>query len=82
MDIFQSVFSARLIFVLGIINLISGVLVLFTCRCIPALSFTGKIMQNKFYSRIYKYHCIIWWVFWISVIVHAVFAIALYGAPF
>lgn len=82
MDIFQSVFSARLIFVLGFINLVSGVLVLLTCRCIPALRFTGKLMQNRFYSRIYKYHCVIWWVFWISVIVHAIFAIALYGAPF
>ncbi len=82
MDIFQSEFSAKLIYVLGFINLVSGFLVLLTCRCIPALGFTGKIMQNKFYSRIYKYHCLIWWIFWISVVVHAVFALTLYGNPF
>jgi hypothetical protein len=82
MDFFQSVLAARLIFVLGIINLISGVLVLITCRCIPAFRITGKLMQNRFYSRIYKYHCPIWWVFWVSVIVHSVFAVALYGSPF
>jgi hypothetical protein len=82
MDIFHSVFSARLVFVLGIINLVSGIFVLLTCRCIPALRVTGKIMQNRFFSWIYKYHCFTWWVFWVSVIVHAVFALALYGNPF
>ena len=83
MNIFQSVFAVRLIFILSIINLLSGVLVLFTCRCIPVLRFTGgKLMQNPFYKAIYKYHCYIWWVFWVSVIVHAIFAIGVYRVPF
>ena len=82
MNLFRSVFSARLIFVPGIINMVSGALALPTCRCVPALHFTGKLMQNKLYSNTYKYNCTIWWVFWISAIVYAVFAIALYSVPF
>lgn len=82
MGIFEWAYSSHLIFALGIVNLVSGVLVLFTCRCIPAMKITGKLMQHKFYSRIYKYHCWIWWIFWVSVIIHAVFAVGLYGSPF
>ena len=82
MNIFQTEFAAPLIFALGIVNLVSGILVLLTCRCIPALRITGKLMQNRFYSRVYKYHCIIWWVFWVSVIVHAIYAIGYFGVPF
>lgn len=82
MDIFESLFSARLIFILGIINLVSGVLVVFTCRCIPGLRIASTLMQNVTYKQFYKYHCYIWWIFWISVIVHAIFAIGFMGVPF
>ena len=82
MDIFQSIISARLIFILGIINLVSILLILSTCRCIPGLKIAGKLMQYPAYKRFFKYHCYIWWVFWPSVIVHAIFAIAFLGIPF
>jgi hypothetical protein len=82
MDFFNSEIAPKLTFVLGIINLISGLLVLFTCRCIPGLRISGNLMQNKFYKQLYKYHCYIWWVFWISVVVHAVLAIGFFGWPF
>ncbi len=82
MDVFQSIIGVRIIFVFGIINLVAGVLVLLTCRCIPGLKITGNLMQYKWYKSFYKYHCYIWWAFLVSVTVHAVFAIGFIGVPF
>jgi len=82
MDIFTSIIAARLIFTFGIISLVVGVLVLLTCRCIPGLKITGKLMKYPAYQRFYKYHCAIWLVFWVAVIVHTVFAIAFLSVPF
>lgn len=83
MSIFQSEFAPKLIYILGIVNIISVLLVAFTCRCVPGMRFfSGRLMKYAVYARFYKYHCYIWWVFWISVIVHAVFAMGFYGYPF
>lgn len=83
MNFFFTETAARVIFVLGIINLVSGVLVLFTCRCIPGLKiFQGKLMQNPAYKWLFKLHCYIWWLFWTSVIIHAIFAISRVGNYF
>ncbi len=82
MDIFQSEVAVRLIFVLGISNLVLSSLIFLSCRCIPGWKLTGKLMQYGAYKRFFKFHCYLWWVFWPSVVVHAIFAIALLGAPF
>jgi len=82
MDIFQSIIAARLIFIFGIINLVTAVLVLLSCRCIPGSKLTASLMKYKAYQRFYRYHCYVWWVFWVSVVVHAVFATAFLGVPF
>jgi hypothetical protein len=82
MDIFQSITAARLVFILGITNLVTGGLVLLSCRCIPGSKVTGNLMKYQAYKRFYRYHCYIWWVFLISVAVHAVFAIGFYGVHF
>jgi len=83
MNVFHSAFAVKLIFVLGIVNLVSLILLLVTCRCFPGLKiFSGKLMQHPVYKRIFKYHCYVWWIFLTSVVVHAVFAIGSYGVPF
>jgi len=82
MDVFQSVIAARVIPILGIINLVSGGLIFSSCRCIPGSKVAGKLMKYSAYKRFFKYHCYIWWVFWPSVAVHAIFAITFYGIPF
>ena len=78
MNIFDSLWGVRLIFILGIINITTGLLVLLSCRCIPRIS--GRLMQYAAYRRFFQYHCYIWWVFWTSVIVHASLAIGITGA--
>lgn len=71
----------RIIFVLGVVNLITGVMILFTCRCIAGARIVGKLMAYPHYQRFFSYHCYIWWAFWVSVIVHAILAILLSGIP-
>ncbi len=82
MDILEPAIATRVIFSLGITNLMTGVLVLLSCRCIPGLRITGRLMKYRRYQRFYKYHCYYWWTFWASVMVHAIFAIAFIGIPF
>jgi hypothetical protein len=82
MNIFHSVFAARLILVLGLVNLVTGFLLLFSCRIIPTFKLTKNLMQHAFYKHFYRFHVYLWWIFWISVIVHAVFAINFMGWPF
>ncbi len=82
MDILTSVVGVRVLFILGIINIVTGVLIFFSCRCLPGSKITGRLMKYQKYKRFYGYHCYIWRVFWPSVIVHAIFAIIFVGVPF
>ena len=81
MDIFYSLMVARLIFILGIVNLASGLLIFFSCRCLPGAKIAGKLMQYQPYRTFYTYHCHIWKIFWPAVIVHAFLAVAYFGWP-
>jgi hypothetical protein len=74
--------AIRVLFVLGIVNLVTGLLIFFSCRCLPGSRFGKSLMKNKWYQRFFKLHCYIWWVFWTSVVVHAIFAIVYVGWPF
>ena len=82
MDIFQPIVASRIVFIFAITNLVTGVLVLFTCRCIPGLKITGNLMKYSAYKRLFRHHCYIWLAFWVSVMVHAIFALTLLGIPF
>ena len=82
MEIFQSITVARLIFILGIVNLIGAVLIFFSCRCIANGNLLKKLMKYRGYQRFFGYHCYIWRIFWPSVVVHALLAIAFFGIPF
>jgi hypothetical protein len=81
MDIFQSLAAARLIFILGVLNLVLGVAVFFTCRCLPGSRIGARLTRYGAYRRLFKGHCYMWWAFWPSVIVHSVFAIGFLGWP-
>ncbi|HXY75032.1 MAG TPA: hypothetical protein VEH58_06880 [Dehalococcoidales bacterium] len=82
MNIFHTIFATRLVLVLGFVNLLTGFLLLFTCRIIPAFKFTRRLMTYSFYKNFYKYHAWLWAIFWVSVIVHVIFAVNLMGWPF
>ena len=71
--------AVRIIFFLGITNVVSGILIFFSCRCLPGSRFGKGLMNHRYYQRFFKLHCYIWWVFWISVMVHAVLAMIYLG---
>ena len=75
MEILLSPLVENLILVTAIINLITVLLVFFTCRFIPGLNLTGPLMRLKWYKPLYKYHVYIWWLLVPSVVIHAVIAI-------
>ena len=81
MDVFQSAIVSKLIFILGVINLSTAILIFGSCRCIPGSKIFGRLMNYSPYNRFFKYHCYIWRVFWPSVIVHAFLAIMFFGWP-
>jgi len=39
-------------------------------------------MHYPFYKNIYRYHVYLWWIFWILVTVHVIFALNYLGWPF
>jgi hypothetical protein len=82
MNIFHTAFAARLILILGLVNLVTGFFLLFTCRIVPAFKLTRNLMQNSLYKKVYRYHIYLWGIFWISVTVHVIFAINFMGWPF
>lgn len=82
MELFQSIVAARVLFVLGIINLVGGILIFLSCRCLSGSAILSRVRRHPFYQRLFSYHCYIWWIFWLSVIVHAILGIGLLGNPF
>ena len=74
--------AIRLIFILGILNLVTGLAVFLTCRCLPGSKIGARLMRWQWYKRFFRYHCYVWYVFWPSVVVHAVLGITYFGWPF
>jgi len=72
---FHSQLARDFILAFAISNIVLGLLVFFTCRCLPGFQFARGLMQNKNYLKLYKFHCYLWLLFLVSVMVHAVFAI-------
>ena len=76
------VVAIRLMFILGILNLVSGLAVFLSCRCLPGSKIGARLMRWQPYKRYYRYHCYIWYAFWPSVVAHAVLGITYFGWPF
>ncbi len=79
MNVLTTILAARILIILGIINFITGALIFFTCRCLPGSKLGSNLMKHRKYQRFFKYHCYLWWVFWPSVMLHAVVAIIFFG---
>ena len=71
--------TIRIIFWLGILNAVTIALLLFSCRCVPAMSRFKGLMLHPWYKAFFKYHCYLWWVLWTSVIIHVTLALSVYG---
>ncbi len=74
--------GARLVYLLGIINIVGLLLVFFSCRCLMGSRLAKWLRQFGWYKKFYSMHCFYWWLFFVSVALHAVLAIIAYGNPF
>ncbi|MDD5398586.1 MAG: hypothetical protein PHU70_05830 [Dehalococcoidia bacterium] len=72
---FHSQAARDIILILAVSNIVLGLLVFFSCRCLPGSRLARGLMQNQGYLTFYKFHCYLWLLFLISVMIHAVFAI-------
>jgi len=82
MELMQSIMVPRIIVILGIINILTGAAIFFSCRCLPGARLMGRMMKYNAFQRFYKYHCYIWRVFWPSVLIHSLLALMFFGLPF
>jgi len=64
----------KIVLILGITNIVFGLLVLFSCRCMMG-TFIKKFFDYNWYKKFYKYHCYYWWIFFASVFMHALLAL-------
>jgi hypothetical protein len=72
----------RVIFVTAMINILTILLILFSCRCINTWKITSGLTKYHWFKRYFKWHCYLWYVFLPSVVIHAVLAIMTLGVPF
>jgi hypothetical protein len=77
------VIGIKIVYILGITNVIGLLLVLSTCRCILMIGLlTQGLVKSKLYPIFYRYHCYFWIFFIISIILHAFVAFLTFGFPF
>lgn len=82
MVLFGAATDARLGFIFGLINIVSLLLVFFSCRCLVGTGFIKRMLQRGWYRKFYNLHCYYWWLFIISVALHTIIALSTYGVPF
>ena len=61
----STIVALRTLFILGLINAATALLLFLTCRCLPTSRIGKKgLMAHRWFVRVYKYHCYLWWIFW------------------
>lgn len=79
--VLETVLGVKLTFIFGIVNVIGLALVLLSCRCLLGNSITKKLWQYGWYKKFYSKHCYYWWLFIISVLIHAALGFLVFGNP-
>jgi len=74
--------ATRVIFALGLVNLLTLLALFFSCRCMGALGLYSKISRFRAYGTLYRFHCYYWIILGLSVAAHLGIAISVLGIPF
>ncbi|OGY47713.1 MAG: hypothetical protein A3J62_03985 [Candidatus Buchananbacteria bacterium RIFCSPHIGHO2_02_FULL_38_8] len=82
MDFISTTLGIKLVYILGITNIISILLVFFSCRCMMGMKFFTRLAQYQWYKKFYSKHCYYWWLFIISVLFHTFLVFFIFGNPF
>jgi hypothetical protein len=78
MVLVDPVLGARLVFVLGLFNIIGLFLIFFSCRCLAGRKLSQKLMKHDWFKRFYGFHCYYWWFFFVSVLLHSILALLVF----
>lgn len=81
MNIADSLLVTRIIIIFGMVNLLTALLIFFSCRCLPPSKIGGTLMKYRPFQRLYRYHCYLWRVFWSSVVIHTILVVIFLGWP-
>jgi len=80
LQFFNSTFGFKLMYLFGIINFICALFLFSTCRCIKSPKYYW-LTKYKIFSKLYPYHCYVWKIFIISIILHTILAIIIFDNP-
>lgn len=69
----------QVIFITGIINILSIFAIVMSCRCLTGSRIYSALIRYKWYGNFYKNHCYWWWLFFMSVVIHSFSAFYLIG---
>ncbi len=82
MPLIETALGLKLLFALGILNLIGLALVFFSCRCLTGPRLANLLWKHDWYKKFYAKHCYYWCLFFASVLLHTVVALIVFGNPF
>jgi len=80
--IFKTIEAVRIVFVSGLAVLLLSLLIMLSCRCVPAKGPIAAVRRTPWFSKLFSRHCIMWWLFSLGLLVHVVFAAGFIGFPF
>ncbi|PIS05468.1 MAG: hypothetical protein COT81_01050 [Candidatus Buchananbacteria bacterium CG10_big_fil_rev_8_21_14_0_10_42_9] len=73
--------AAKIVFIAGLTNIFFLILIFFSCRCLSG-KLIAPLMAKPWFRKFYQWHCWYWWGFFISVLIHSILALYVYGNPF
>jgi len=82
MAVFKTIEAARVLFTSGLVVLVTSVLIMLSCRCVPAKGGLSAVRRAPWFQSLFKRHCTLWVVFVIALVVHVIFAAGFLGLPF
>lgn len=74
--------AARLVFILGITNLLIVLSIFVSCRCILGSAAGARLMKMGWYAGLCRHHCHLWYLLGVSITLHIIVAASLLGFPF
>ncbi len=73
--------ATRLVFILGLVNLLSLLALFFSCRCMAGTGLYYKMSGFRTYTRFYRYHCYYSIILGLSITAHLGIAVSVLGIP-
>jgi len=75
----DALLAVKILKIAGIANIIFIVLIFFSCRCLVGSKIVRQLSKYGWYQKFYSKHCLLWWLFFVSVIIHTFLAFYLFG---